>query len=553
MLHYFTKLFQMLGILTLLTTVSALAEKRVAFVVGNGAYTHATPLDNPINDARAMSEKLRNLGFITVDGFDLTEEAFRERVRDFAKLAIDADLAIFFYAGHGIAVDGTNYLVPVDAEFTDPTALDFEAISVDFVAKQMQYSGGVNLLFLDACRNNPLARSLSRSMGRTSRSTNVSTGLAEMKITNPGRGLAIAFATSPGEVALDGEGDHSPFTSALLNHIDAPNTDITEIMGRVTGEVYNSTQQSQRPWLNTSLTGAVVLNPEAIPEPTPAAVAVATPEVGAAAGAVAAAPNTLEVEKTLFQMARDSDRIGDYQAYLETFPEGVFAAFARNAIKELKQKQADGQIAAVTPQAVQPAPATQPINNNGTISMPSFMVPTPQQPVHQQGQQLALLPTTPNTPGQPQQLFTNQQGFQQQRAFVNPTPQLVMTPQLRALPANPGTEAIMQMNRERRREIQARLNLTQNNVGTPDGSFGPRTRAGIQNWQAQQGLLPTGYLNQEQYQFLAAKTQDAYVVYLANKPKVVRRKTTRRKSSNNNGAGAAAFIGGVAAGLLLGR
>ena len=482
--------FLLAAIFLIFTYDTALAEKRVAFIVGNGAYAHATPLDNPVNDATAMSAKLKELGFLTVDGFDLNRTDFDTRIRDFAKLAKDADLALFFYAGHGIAVNGVNYLIPVDAQFEDETALDFEAIPVDFVAKLMRRSGGVNLLMLDACRNNPLASTLARSMGQSVRST-VSTGLAEMKLDNPGRGLAIAFATSPGEIALDGTGRHSPFTTALLDHIDAPNTDFTEVMGRVTGQVYEETQQTQRPWLNTSLTGPVILN------------AVETPVVVPAQGQTAQAPQTtasaasFEVEKTVYDMARESGRISDYQAYLETFPNGVFAAFARKEIQLLEQQQID--------------------------------------------QQLTLLDTSEEDTG-----TTSENPV---RSVATEPDVLAPSPEILSLPSNAATQDAMGMNWAMRREVQARINLAGYDVGRPDGVFGPKTRRGILAWQDGWGFAPTGYLNQQQYLFLVRETREDYTVWAINNPVVVRK--SKPRNTNNNGLGA--FLGGVATGIILSK
>ena len=145
---------------TVFTAGAALAERRLALVVGNGAYMHSTPLANPVNDADAMANKLEALGFETYVGFDLDKIGMERLLRDFARASRDSDVNLFFYAGHGMSVNGTNYLVPVDAVFEDETALDFEAVSVDFVTRQMSLSNAVNLVFLDACRDNPLSQTL---------------------------------------------------------------------------------------------------------------------------------------------------------------------------------------------------------------------------------------------------------------------------------------------------------------------------------------------------------------------------------------------------------
>ncbi|MDN3719159.1 caspase family protein [Roseibium salinum] len=161
-----------------------------------------------------------------------------------------------------------NLLIPVDAKIEDETSLDFETISVDFILRQMSKDVKVQMVFLDACRDNPLARTLARRMG-PSRSANIGSGLAEIRTEETGgEGSVIAFATSPGDVALDGDGDNSPFTSALIRHIDTPNVSIQTVMTRVTGDVYEETEKRQRPWVNASLIGEVFLNKQATAEGT---------------------------------------------------------------------------------------------------------------------------------------------------------------------------------------------------------------------------------------------------------------------------------------------
>lgn len=517
------RVFYLVTTLSLFLVSSALAsvnEKRVALVIGNSAYTNVEALINPKNDAVEMSRQLKELGFLTVEGVDLDQRSFQEKIREFAQLAVDADLTLFFYAGHGMAVNGTNYLIPVDARMEDATALDWEAISVDFIAKQMQRSDGVSLIFLDACRNNPLARTLSRSMGKLSRSAEVSTGLARMDISNPGRGMAVAFATAPGEVALDGEGKHSPFTEALLANIGTPNRDITEVMSRVTGQVYSATNQAQRPWLNSSLTGRVVLNAVGTPEVAPAEqVSLGTEEAPAASGG-----SDLNAQRMLFQMARDSNRIEDYQAYITTFPEGLFVTMAKNSIEALEKEKMQTQVATLSP--------------SGTV------VPYVQQPQ-------ATAPVVFPNPAAPQ-------GTVMTRA-VDPTVPVV-TQEMRTQPASEFTEQAMGMNQVLRREIQARLNLAGFNVGTPDGSFGPRTRAAIQGWQASIGVPASGYFNHMQYSYLASVTMQQYAVWAAaNPPRVASSgggSTTKRSSGGNNNnsnanANIGAFLGGVVTGLAI--
>jgi hypothetical protein len=144
------------------------AARRVALVIGNSAYKHAGELVNPKNDAADMAAALKKLGFQVIDGFDLDKARFDLAVRDFAKALVGADSAVFFYAGHGLQVAGQNYLVPVDAQGETAAALDFEMVRLDLVHRTMERETQTNIIFLDACRNNPLARNLARAMGTRS-------------------------------------------------------------------------------------------------------------------------------------------------------------------------------------------------------------------------------------------------------------------------------------------------------------------------------------------------------------------------------------------------
>ncbi|MEO5757728.1 MAG: caspase domain-containing protein [Mesorhizobium sp.] len=242
--------------LVLTLTNAAHAERRVALVLGNSQYQHAPALPNPVHDAQAMAERLKSLDFEVVSGFDLTKLQTQTTIAQFAKQVRGADVALLFYAGHGLQASGKNYLLPVDAALEDETSLDFEAVPVDFILRQMSRETSIRLIFLDACRDNPLAEVLAKTAGVK----DASSGLAEIPIENGGAGTLVAFATSPNQTAFDGSGEHSPFTSALLAHIGETNVSITEAMNRVTGDVFKATVGKQRPWINVSLTTEVVLH-----------------------------------------------------------------------------------------------------------------------------------------------------------------------------------------------------------------------------------------------------------------------------------------------------
>jgi len=230
--------------------------KRIALVIGNGDYQNATPLPNPANDARAVAKSLREIGFEVSEGLDLANSAMTRLIRDFLRAAPSAQLALVFYAGHGLQVDGRNYLVPIDAKLMARSDLSFETIDVDTILNGLNDEARANIIILDACRDNPLARSFASRLGAT-RSSAVTQGLAGY--TAIGTGTLIAFATAPGQTALDGDGSNSPFTQALVKHIKTPGLEIRQMLTRVRADVVKDTRAKQVPWDNSSLLGEVVL------------------------------------------------------------------------------------------------------------------------------------------------------------------------------------------------------------------------------------------------------------------------------------------------------
>ena len=247
--------------LLLVPPASGQSPSKVALVVGNAAYEHAPPLANPRNDAEDMAALLRRLGFQVTAGLDLTDAAMEDRVRAFSRQARAAKVALFFYAGHGMQVDGVNYLVPVDAQLADEADLPFETVALDLVLKRM--GGGTNLVFLDACRDNPFAR----GWAGAGRSTAVGRGLTRVGEAG-GSGMFIAFATDPDRIAADGEGRNSPFTAALKRHIETPGLEINGLLTEVRRTVLASTGNVQRPWSNSSLSDRFYFVPGG---PSPAA------------------------------------------------------------------------------------------------------------------------------------------------------------------------------------------------------------------------------------------------------------------------------------------
>jgi len=254
------------------------AQSRVALVVGSAAYAHAAALPNPINDARDVSAVLRDLGFAVVEGLDVGKRAFEDTLRIFAGRIAAADTALVFYAGHGLQVAGQNYLLPIDVKLDSERDLPFETVRLDILLQLVQWGreGKASLLFLDACRDNPLSRNLARSMG--ARSAALTPGLAAAQ---SAAGTFIAFSTEPGNVARDGRGRNSPFAAALLRHMRAPGRPIAAVMIEVRRDVMAATNGRQVPWEHSALTGEFYFRawPGAATGSLPPAPAAAAPAV----------------------------------------------------------------------------------------------------------------------------------------------------------------------------------------------------------------------------------------------------------------------------------
>jgi uncharacterized caspase-like protein len=262
---YFALAALVLALVSVPRGASADVEKRVALVIGNGGYRTAPQLENPPLDAKAVAASLKRLGFQVIEGYDLTMAQMRTTVAQFSAALPDAKAAIVYYAGHGVSVDEENYILPTDIVLKTPTDLDFGAISISLILKQMKRQDRVNVVILDACRDNPFAADLASSQ---SRSVVGVRGLSRVDA-DLARGTLIAFASDPKSTALDGPpGEHSPFTKALIDHLEDPGVSIDTVMNRVRSEVWETTKNKQLPWVNTSIIGEFSLNPQSAPGAT---------------------------------------------------------------------------------------------------------------------------------------------------------------------------------------------------------------------------------------------------------------------------------------------
>lgn len=296
----------------MLTFSPAQADERVALVIGNSAYEHVPGLPNPKNDAEAISDALERLDFKVIRGIDLDHAGFVAKIKEYTRAIRGANIALLYYAGHGLQVRGENYLAPIDTELFDEADLEFETIRLEAIMSQMERERRTNLVFLDACRDNPLTLNLAQTMG--TRSLGPDRGLAPVET---GVGTLVAYSTQPGNVAYDGTGKHSPFTGALLEHLEAPGDDIAVILRKVRQKVLQETDGRQVPWSNSSLTGPVVLRAAEI-DPI--------------------------IEQRKFDLAywesvQGSEDLSFFKNYLERFPLGQFADLAKLKIASIRKKE----------------------------------------------------------------------------------------------------------------------------------------------------------------------------------------------------------------------
>ncbi len=241
-----------------LASEPALAERRVALVVGNSSYKNTIQLLNPANDAKDVAAKLRGLGFDVIEKVDIDKRGWDLALQEFERRLPDSEAALFYFAGHGMQFRGTNFLMPVDAQLTDEVSLDYEMIEIERIKRALDRAGrGVKIMVLDACRNNPLADRLARSIVGASRDFGQVRGFTRVA---RAEGTVVAYATQSNEVAQDGAGRNSPYTAALLARLDEPGLEIGSLFRRVSGDVRQKTKGQQSPELSISLDHDFYLN-----------------------------------------------------------------------------------------------------------------------------------------------------------------------------------------------------------------------------------------------------------------------------------------------------
>ena len=233
------------------------ADKRVALVIGNGAYKNTPALSNPPNDAADVAEALKAIGFEVTLKIDVEKRQMDQAVAQFAREGRGADAVLFYYAGHGMQYGGRNYLMPVDAELEDEVSLRYEMVSFDDVKSTMQLSPGIKVMVLDACRDNPLAERFVRSITLSTRDVPIARGFAPVE---RAQGMIVVYATQVDDVAQDGIGRNSPFSAAFLKEIREPGLEVGSMFRRIGADVYAATSGRQSPELSISMVPEYYLN-----------------------------------------------------------------------------------------------------------------------------------------------------------------------------------------------------------------------------------------------------------------------------------------------------
>ena len=415
----------------------ALASQRVALVIGNASYAHAPALANPLNDASDIGAALGRLGFSVTRLDNAGYAALRRGLLEFQRAASASEMAVVFYAGHGIEVDRRNFLVPVDARLASDQDVEFEAVPLELVSRAVERASGLRVVILDACRENPFAVNMLRAGATRS----IGRGLARVE---PSGETLIAYAAKEGTVASDGTGRNSPYSEALLAHLEEPGLELGLLFRKVRDAVLASTGGRQEPFVYGSMSSRGVYLAAGPPAGgSTSGTSVDGSEAASermAAERLAAQRLAAERELLYWESIKDSDESADFLAYLGRYPDGEYEALARNRLSRL-QESARAQV-----------------EESHAASAPDAEI-----------QETRVPPVSPE---------------------ISPD----------------ALESSLALNRSERRRIQRGLTLLGFDPGPADGLFGNRTRFAVRSYQKEKGLAQTGYLDADSAKVLLAAT-----------------------------------------------
>ena len=520
------------GLLSFFATAPLSAAPRVALVIGNASYAHAPALANPLNDAADMGAALERLGFEVTRLENVGDGEMRRGLNEFRRAASASEVAVVFYAGHGIEVDGRNFLVPVDARLATDQDVEYEAIPLELAQRAVERASGLRLVILDACRENPFAVSMQRAGATRS----IGRGLARVE---PSGETLVAYAAKEGTVASDGDGRNSPYSKALLRFLEEPNLEVMFMLRKVRDAVLASTGGSQEPFWYGSLSSRGVYlaaGPESETEPSP----VAQPPVAETPRVTA----TNHREDRYWDSVKDSPDPADLEAYLERYPSGTYETLARNRLKRLQDKPADAE-----PSALDGASTSAPDGVSVSARLEAERLAAEREfwaSVKGSDDPADIRAYLDQYPGGTYEVLARNQLKRgegtsldsepetetvaavavpeaSQERDSEPEPEAVATEPARegsadALLSPESVEVALGLTRAQRAIVQRGLAALKFDVGPADGVFGPRTRAAIGKWQLSRGESTTEYLGSEEAETLLSTGEATHSIQFPQEP-----------------------------------
>ena len=484
----------------------AFAAQRVALVIGNASYEHVPALANPLNDAADIGAALDRLGFAVTRLENAGYAALRRGLLEFQRAASASEIAVVFYAGHGIEVDQRNFLVPVDARLASDQDVEFEAVPLELVSRAVERASGLRLVILDACRENPFAVQMQRAGATRS----IGRGLARVE---PSGETLIAYAAKEGTVASDGAGRNSPYSEALLGHLEEPGLEVGLMFRKVRDAVVGLTGGRQEPFVYGSLSSRGVYLAAAAAPPAAAAVTSVQPSGAEESGSSRV---VAQGELLFWESVKDSEDRADIEVYLERYPDGTYEALARNRLKRLDATAQDIPVSTPTPPT---SSLSTRMEAARLTAEREFWVLVKESDVSSDLE--AFLEQFPNGVYAPL-VHVRLRQLQRERPVLQAAASAaaVLTPEdapdapasadsSTAAPTPETVELSLELKRSERRQIQQVLASLGFALGSSDGLFGKRTRSAIRGYQNEKGLEETGYLTGEQAEAILGLSEEA--------------------------------------------
>ena len=490
-----------MAVLLVVLSAAASAAPRVALVIGNASYTHAPALANPLNDAADIGTALERLGFAVTRLENVGDAEMRRGLKEFRRAASASEVAVVFYAGHGIEVDGRNFLVPVDARLASDQDVEYEAVPLELVSRAVERASGLRLVVLDACRENPFAVNIQRAGATRS----IGRGLARVE---PSGETLVAYAAKEGTVASDGEGRNSPYSAALLAHLEEPGLEVMFMFRKVRDAVLASTGGRQEPFMYGSLSSqGVYLAAGPLPEPSPPVQSLTTAETESARVVA-------ERELLFWESVKDSEHPADIQLYLDRYPDGIYEPLARNQLDRLEGGPKDVEAAAPDGGAV-------PAQDESSVSarLEAARLEAEREfwaSVKGSDDPADIQAYLDQYPGGTYEILARNR-LKKLDASNGPAPQesssstsrVEQIPSASAVPSPETVEASLELDRSQLRRIQKGLATLGFDPGPVDGLLGAKTGAAVGLWQESKGHTRTGRLDREQAAALIAIGDEA--------------------------------------------